>query len=99
MPEVEEIPLPSARKTKHDNVFGSFDREISVKLTSMALMYKTHKKVKKKGNAITVTRLGGLYRCETLRISQFLDNLLTDSGEIVILTRRPHFIPQEYSWN
>jgi hypothetical protein len=48
MSEVEEIPLPTARKTKHGGIFGTFAGEISVKLISMAVMYKTHKKVKKK---------------------------------------------------
>jgi hypothetical protein len=34
----------------------------------------------------------------TVLESHFLDNRLTDSGEVVSLTRRPPFIPQEDSW-
>jgi hypothetical protein len=32
------------------------------------------------------------------RLPQFLDNRLTDGGEVVSLTRRPPFTPQEDSW-
>jgi hypothetical protein len=32
------------------------------------------------------------------RLPHFLDNRLTDGGEVVSLTRRPPFIPQEDSW-
>jgi hypothetical protein len=31
-------------------------------------------------------------------VSHFLDSRLTDSGEVVILTRWPRFIPQKISW-
>jgi hypothetical protein len=31
-------------------------------------------------------------------LTQFLDNRLTDGGEIVSLTRRPLFTPHEDSW-
>jgi hypothetical protein len=41
--------------------------------------------------AITVTGLGGLLGCETSRIPHFLDNRLTDSGEVVSLTCLPCF--------
>jgi hypothetical protein len=40
----------------------------------------------KKGNAITVTGRGGPWGCETS--SPFLDNRLTDDGDVVSLTRR-----------
>jgi hypothetical protein len=40
-----------------------------------------------KGKAIPVTGRG----CETSRFPHFLDNRLTDSGEIISLTRRPPF--------
>jgi hypothetical protein len=33
-----------------------------------------------------------------LRLPQFLENRLTDGGEVVSLTRRPLFAPQEDSW-
>jgi hypothetical protein len=34
----------------------------------------------------------------TSRLSHFLDNRLTDGGEVVSLTRLPPFTPQEDSW-
>jgi hypothetical protein len=33
--------------------------------------------------------------CETSSLPYFLDNRLTDCGEVVSLTSRPHFTPQE----
>jgi hypothetical protein len=50
---------------------------------------------KKKGKAIPVTGREGPYGCETSRLSHFLDNLPTDSGEVVSLTRRPSFTPRK----
>jgi hypothetical protein len=47
----------------------------------------------KKGKAIPVTGRGGLLGCETSRLPQFLDNRLTDGGEVVSLKRRPLFTP------
>jgi hypothetical protein len=35
---------------------------------------------------------------ETLMLPHFLDNRLTDGGEVVNLTRRSPFTPQEDSW-
>jgi hypothetical protein len=48
--------------------------------------------------AILITGRGGPYGCETSRLPHFLDNRLTDGGEVVSLTRRPLFTSQEYSW-
>jgi hypothetical protein len=42
-----------------------------------------------KGKAIPVTGRGGPYDCETSGLPHFLDNRLTDGGEVVSLTRRP----------
>jgi hypothetical protein len=39
----------------------------------------------KKVTAISVTGCGGTYGCETSRLPHFLDNRLTDGGEIVSL--------------
>jgi hypothetical protein len=36
--------------------------------------------------------------CETSRLPHFLDNRLKYGGEVVRLTRRPPFTPQENSW-
>jgi hypothetical protein len=52
-----------------------------------------------KGKAIPVTGRGGPLGCETSRFPHFLDNQLTDGGEVVSLTRRPTALyPQEDSW-
>jgi hypothetical protein len=52
----------------------------------------------KKGKAVHVTGQGDPWGCETSRLPHFLDNRLTDGGEVVSLTRRPSFTPQEDSW-
>jgi hypothetical protein len=52
-------------------------------------------KVKVRGKAISVTGRGGPQGCETSGLPHFLDNRLTDGGEVVSLTRRPLFTPQE----
>jgi hypothetical protein len=52
----------------------------------------------KKDKPIPVTDRGGPEGCETLRLPYSPDNRLTDGGEIVSLTRRPPFNPQEDSW-
>jgi hypothetical protein len=49
----------------------------------------------KKGKAISVTGRGGPQGCETSRLPHFLDNRLTDGGEVVSLTRRPPFTPRK----
>jgi hypothetical protein len=48
-----------------------------------------------KGKAISVTGLGGPYGCETSRLPHFVDNRLTDGGEIVSLKRLPLFTPRK----
>jgi hypothetical protein len=52
----------------------------------------------KKCKASTVTGYGGLQGSEMSRVPHFLDNRLADGGEVVNLTRRPLYIPQEESW-
>jgi hypothetical protein len=39
-----------------------------------------------------VTGRGGPKGCETLRLARFLDNRLTDGGEVSTHTRRPRFL-------
>jgi hypothetical protein len=46
-----------------------------------------------KDPAIPVTGREGPERCETSRLRHFLDNRLTDGGEVVSLKRRPPFTP------
>jgi hypothetical protein len=53
----------------------------------------------KKGKAIPVTGRGGPKGCEASRIPHFLDNRVTDGGEVVSLTHRPAALDtQEDSW-
>jgi hypothetical protein len=52
----------------------------------------------KMGKAILTINRGGPWDCEMSRLPHFLDNWLKDGGEIVILTRRPMYNPQEDSW-
>jgi hypothetical protein len=51
-----------------------------------------------KGKAIPVTGREDPQGYETSRLPHFLDNRLTDCGEVVSPTRRPPFTPQEDSW-
>jgi hypothetical protein len=51
-----------------------------------------------KSKAIPVTSGGGLWGCEMLRLPYFVDNQLTDGGEVVSLMCWLHFTPQEDSW-
>jgi hypothetical protein len=53
--------------------------------------------MKAKTKAILVTDLEGPYGCETSRLPHLLDNLLTDGGEVVSLTRRQSFTHKENS--
>jgi hypothetical protein len=53
---------------------------------------------KQKGKAILVTGRGGQYGWETSRFPHFLNNRLTDGGEVVNLTRQPPFTPQADFW-
>jgi hypothetical protein len=48
-----------------------------------------------KGKAIPVTGREGPEGCETSRLPHYLDNRLTDGGEVVSLTRRPPFTPRK----
>jgi hypothetical protein len=54
-------------------------------------------KYKIKAKTIPVTRCGGPDRCEKSRLPHFLDNRLTDGGEVFSLTPGPPFTPQEVS--
>jgi hypothetical protein len=51
-----------------------------------------------KAKAIPVTGREGPWGCETSRLPHFLDNRLTDDGEVISLTCRQPFTPQEDSW-
>jgi hypothetical protein len=53
----------------------------------------------KKGKAIPVTGRGGPWGCETSSLPHFVDNRITDGGEVVSLTRLPAALyTQEDSW-
>jgi hypothetical protein len=45
-----------------------------------------------------ITGRKGPQSSEKSRLRQFLDNQVTDGGEVVSLTSRPPFTPQEDSW-
>jgi hypothetical protein len=49
----------------------------------------------KKSKAIPVTGRGGPWGCETSKLRHFVDNRLTDGGEVVSHTRRPPFTPRK----
>jgi hypothetical protein len=48
--------------------------------------------------AVPITDRAGPWGCETSRLPHFLDNRLTDGGEVASLTCQPPFTPQEDSW-
>jgi hypothetical protein len=50
---------------------------------------------KEKDKAISITVRGGPLGCETSRFSHFLDNRLTDGGEVACLARRSPFTPRK----
>jgi hypothetical protein len=52
----------------------------------------------KKIKTVHVAGRGGSLGFVTLRLPHFLDNRLTDGGEVVSLTLRLPFTPQEDSW-
>jgi hypothetical protein len=53
----------------------------------------------KKRKAISVTGRGDPWGCETSRLPHFLENRITDGGEVVSLTpRQASLYPQEDSW-
>jgi hypothetical protein len=58
-----------------------------------AAMFRLVLKEGKKSKAIPLTGREGPYGFETSRIPHFLDNRLTDDGEVVSLRRRPPFTP------
>jgi hypothetical protein len=45
-----------------------------------------------------LTDHGGPYGCETSRLPYFVNNRLTDCGEVVSFMRRPSLTPLEDSW-
>jgi hypothetical protein len=53
-------------------------------------------KKKVKSKLIPVTGRGGLLDCEMLRISQCLDNRVTDSGKVVSPMHWPRPTPQKH---
>jgi hypothetical protein len=53
--------------------------------------------LREKGRTIPVTCRGGPYGCEKSRLPHFLDSRFTNGGEVVSLTRRSPFNPQEDS--
>jgi hypothetical protein len=52
----------------------------------------------KKGKAVPVTGREGPEGCERSRFPHFVDNGLTDGGQVVSRTHRQAPPPQEFSW-
>jgi hypothetical protein len=57
-------------------------------------LFRIRKCATQKGKAIRVTGGGGPQGCVASRLPHFLDNRLTDDGEVVSLKRRPPFTPR-----
>jgi hypothetical protein len=75
---------------------GMITKKISM---DKCIHWSTHKHILQiKGKAIPVTGRGGPQGSETSKLPHFLDNWLTDGGEVVSLTHRPPFTLQEDSW-
>jgi hypothetical protein len=51
-----------------------------------------------KSKSVLITGRGDPYGFEKSRLPHFLDNWLIDGREVVSLTRRSPFTPQEDSW-
>jgi hypothetical protein len=64
-------------------------------LSKYLVLYFRYQILSLKDTAITVTGHGGPLGCETSRLPHFLDNLLTDGGEVVRITRRLSFTPRK----
>jgi hypothetical protein len=69
---------------------------ISLKRIECTLKYAYNRIIL--GKALPAIGREGPYECERSRLPHFLDNRLTDDGEVVSLTHLPLFIPQEDSW-
>jgi hypothetical protein len=57
---------------------------------------RTRTHTQKEGKAIPVTGHGGPQGCEMLRLPHFLDNWLTDGGEVVSLMHQLPFTPGRF---
>jgi hypothetical protein len=68
-------------------------RHNCLSFTLLNLLWKVKRYVK--GKATPVTGREGPLVCDTSRLPHFLDNRLTDGGEVVSLTCRPHFISRK----
>jgi hypothetical protein len=60
-------------------------------------LFMSYKILLKNSKAVPVKGRRGPFSCEMSRLTHFLDNRLTDSGD-VRLSRRPPFTPHQYSW-
>jgi hypothetical protein len=70
----------------------SWDQHIGL-LSFLSVYLKTNL-IKKKSKTIPVRDRGSPWGCETSRLQHFLDNLLTNGGEVVSLTRLAPFTPK-----
>jgi hypothetical protein len=68
---------------------------VNLLVSQFHIVFEKFSKHNIKGKAIPVTGREGPWGCETSRLSHFLDNWLTDGGEVVSLTCRPPFTPRK----
>jgi hypothetical protein len=80
--EVSKANSLSVNRPKANNVCSIISQLVTV---------HTNSKGKQECKAILVIYRGGPYYYETSRIPHFLDNLLTDGGDVVNLMHRPPF--------
>jgi hypothetical protein len=81
--------------TDHYRRFGGFLHILLFRITSRPV----NKKVVPCKKKVFLWLAVEAHRVETSRLPHFLDNRLTDGGEIVRLTRRPPFTPQKDFWH
>jgi hypothetical protein len=83
-------PIDTINVTRSERPEAVILRSYSEASSSKALVQHNNKE----GKAIPVRSPGGPQGCKTSRLPHFLENRLTDSNEVVSLTRRPLFIPR-----
>jgi hypothetical protein len=87
-----EKALPSHYEYASVQTWMAHIRKHDVYNEHIPILYLTSKR---KATRIFVTGRGGPQGCEMSRLPHFLDNRLTDGGEVVSLQRRPPYTPEK----